>query len=242
MLYDPKRSWWPDGECQWTDPEPFFAPGGQLDRTPSPATQTQWNRAKEVCARCPVLAECRRDTLGEEFGVWGGLDEHQRYLIRKKFAENRRWEKWPEELRLEWGKCLARLRSHGLGLYEIRRQTGLLPGAVEALVEEWRASKAASETPAAKVGPKALPPVPFPEGDGQRHGWVRNGRRIVDGWYAGHTSDGVWVRMHLPVGKGAAYKFFKAENVQFYRPQPRYVVPYFGRPDAADFKEDAHAA
>ena len=66
MLYDPKRSWWPDGECQWTDPEPFFAPGGQLDRTPSPATQTQWNRAKEVCARCPVLAECRRDTLGEQ--------------------------------------------------------------------------------------------------------------------------------------------------------------------------------
>jgi WhiB family redox-sensing transcriptional regulator len=36
--------------------------------------------AKAVCARCPVLAECRRDALTahEPFGIWGGLTVEER--------------------------------------------------------------------------------------------------------------------------------------------------------------------
>jgi hypothetical protein len=242
VLYDPTRSWWASGACQWADPTPFFANNGQLDRAPAAHVQAQWDSAKEVCARCPVLAECRRDTLGEEYGVWGGLDEYQRYMTRKKFAENKRWKKWPEELRLEWGEHLAKLRARGHNPFEIRRKTGLLMSVVDALIQEWEASKKAPKAAPARPEPKALPPIPFPEKNGERHGWVRNGRRMVDGWYAGHTSDGVWVRMHIRAGRGYTYKFFRAADVQFYNPQRRYVVPYYGRPDADSVQEDAHAA
>lgn len=245
VLYDPKRTWAPRGACRWADPEMFYAPGwGQLDRTPPPSAQARWDRAKLVCARCPVLEECRRDTLGEEYGVWGGLDEHQRYLERKRVTERKLWRKWPEELRLEWGKHLAQLYSHGFTVADIRKRTGLQEPVVIALVKEWEASKAAPEAPAPKRERrvKVLPPVEFPEAPGQRHGWARNGRRIHDGWYAGHTSDGAWVRMQIFTGRGNAFKFFQPADVRFYNPQRRYIVPYFGRPDAADVQEDAHAA
>ena len=37
-------------------------------------------RAKELCRRCPVIAQCRAHALavGEPFGVWGGLSESDR--------------------------------------------------------------------------------------------------------------------------------------------------------------------
>ena len=38
--------------------------------------------AKEVCRRCPVMAECREYGMGEYFGVWGGLSEQERRHIR----------------------------------------------------------------------------------------------------------------------------------------------------------------
>ncbi|MFC8490683.1 WhiB family transcriptional regulator [Streptomyces sp. NPDC057235] len=244
VLYDPTRAWVLRGLCRFVDPDSFFVSGGQPDRSPHPITQKAWDQAKLTCVRCPVLTECRRDTLGEEYGVYAGLDEHQRYRLRKKLAENERWKRWPEELRLEWGEHLAQLRAQGLTALAIRARTGLLPSVVDGLIAEWREHRAKQPEPDRKARPEGerLAPVAFPENPGQKHGWVRDGRRIADGWYAGHTSDGVWVRMHIPAGKGAAYKFFKAEDVKFYRPQPHYVVPYFGRPDAADSKEEAHAA
>lgn len=50
----------------------------------SDTVQAAWDEAKKICSFCPVASECRRDTLGEEYGVWGGLDEHERYLVRSK--------------------------------------------------------------------------------------------------------------------------------------------------------------
>lgn len=55
--------------CAQTDPELFFPDRGG---TSAPA--------KQVCARCPVRAECLQDALdrGERFGVWGGMSERER--------------------------------------------------------------------------------------------------------------------------------------------------------------------
>ncbi|MFJ4622137.1 WhiB family transcriptional regulator [Streptomyces sp. NPDC088812] len=77
----------------------FFSPGGQPNRKPVKSTQQRWDQAKEICAMCPVRTQCARDTLGEEYGVYGGLDEHQRYLIRRKLP--RVIGKWP------WARRLA---------------------------------------------------------------------------------------------------------------------------------------
>lgn len=55
------------------DPDLFY----QLDRDSIEA-------AKAVCARCPLIAQCRDWALATEepHGVWGGLDEGERKKLR----------------------------------------------------------------------------------------------------------------------------------------------------------------
>jgi hypothetical protein len=42
--------------------------------------------AKRICATCPVRRDCLAASLifFEEFGIWGGLDRHQRKTLAKK--------------------------------------------------------------------------------------------------------------------------------------------------------------
>jgi WhiB family transcriptional regulator, redox-sensing transcriptional regulator len=65
------------GLCSTANPELFFPPRGD------PAAE-----ARRICVRCPVHAECLEYALaaGEEFGVWGGLDPHE----RKNLARHRK--------------------------------------------------------------------------------------------------------------------------------------------------------
>ena len=67
------------GSCRGMDSATFFHPDGE--RNPSRARRTA--RAKEVCARCPVIEPCREFALRtrEPFGVWGGLAESERRAI-----------------------------------------------------------------------------------------------------------------------------------------------------------------
>ncbi|MFF3751759.1 WhiB family transcriptional regulator [Streptomyces sp. NPDC002018] len=122
-LYDPERRWIVRASCRTVDPERFFTTGPMaVSKPPTFATQQAWNEAKKICSFCPVLAECRRDTLGEEYGVWGGRDEHQRSLIRNRLSRTAR--KWPEERRLAWGKALHALQQQGVNWTRIRAMTG----------------------------------------------------------------------------------------------------------------------
>lgn len=59
--------------CAQTDPEAFFPEKGGSPRP-----------AKAVCAGCPVRAECLAFALehDERFGVWGGLSERERRVLR----------------------------------------------------------------------------------------------------------------------------------------------------------------
>jgi WhiB family transcriptional regulator, redox-sensing transcriptional regulator len=43
--------------------------------------------AKQVCVRCPVIAQCLADSLDNrtEFGVWGGMTERQRRALLKRW-------------------------------------------------------------------------------------------------------------------------------------------------------------
>ena len=41
-------------------------------------------RARALCRECPVQAYCRIAGIGERWGVWGGLGEHDREELRKK--------------------------------------------------------------------------------------------------------------------------------------------------------------
>ncbi len=65
------------------DPELFFP----LDTAPG---ARQVAAAKAICARCPVLAECRSWAISHEaYGIWGGLTEHQRARLRHRVPAGR---------------------------------------------------------------------------------------------------------------------------------------------------------
>ncbi|WP_289849007.1 WhiB family transcriptional regulator [Actinoallomurus spadix] len=65
-------------ECQKVDPEVFF-PIGSGSLTPAQVAE-----ARAVCGRCPVRQDCLRYALetGQGHGVWGGIDEDERRVMR----------------------------------------------------------------------------------------------------------------------------------------------------------------
>ncbi|WP_141566376.1 WhiB family transcriptional regulator [Pseudonocardia sp. N23] len=75
---------WRDGAvCRSVDPELFF-PVAEHGSRRSAAEQ----RAKQVCARCPVLAPCLAWALAElPHGVAGGLNEQERSSLRSVGAD-----------------------------------------------------------------------------------------------------------------------------------------------------------
>ena len=58
-------------------PEDLATPGQSHMRIM--ATDT----AREICLRCPVIAQCLKIGMFEEFGIWGGTTPEQRKQIRK---------------------------------------------------------------------------------------------------------------------------------------------------------------
>lgn len=77
------------GLCRSLDPEKldetfFYRGPHDTSLTPSAAAQRAWGKAKEFCEFCPIRMECRDTHWGEEFGVWGGTDQHERHLYRRK--------------------------------------------------------------------------------------------------------------------------------------------------------------
>ncbi|HHU09458.1 MAG TPA: WhiB family transcriptional regulator [Intrasporangiaceae bacterium] len=68
--------WQQQGACRVLPPEMFFHPEGERGK----ARAQRIERAKEVCAACPVIVACREHALAirEPYGVWGGLDEEER--------------------------------------------------------------------------------------------------------------------------------------------------------------------
>ena len=77
--------WQTQALCREASPDMFFHPEGE--RGPSRVTRDE--RAKALCARCPVLQECRTHalTVREPYGVWGGLTEQEREEIYRQEDE-----------------------------------------------------------------------------------------------------------------------------------------------------------
>ena len=83
----PVKTWVEDwtiaAACRGMDPDELFVQG---------AAQ---NRAKTVCAACPVRTECLADALDNrvEFGVWGGMTERERRALLRRRPDVRSWRK-----------------------------------------------------------------------------------------------------------------------------------------------------
>ncbi len=83
--------WHSSAACRRDEAGLFFAPS----KEPTAARLAREEQAKRVCARCPVLLECREHALlqPEPYGVWGGLTAAERRVV---LARRRRRE---QELR-----------------------------------------------------------------------------------------------------------------------------------------------
>ncbi|MET9385272.1 WhiB family transcriptional regulator [Streptomyces sp. NPDC002928] len=229
MLFDPHRQWAPRGICRWEDRELFFADAGQPNRRPSKAVQAKWNQAKEICAMCPAKAECERDTLGEQYGVFGGRDQYQRFQIRMQMPKAVK--AWPKERQLTWGRELHSLREHGLSWQKIQDQCGLPLGASEYLVKTWVAhleERRKNRRTQAEIVDLPLPESrnAFPDRHGRRHAWVRNNGLFSDAWYRGETADGEWINLTTFSGRGQVHKWFPKTDVRIYRPQAVVIMSY----------------
>lgn len=69
----------PEPACRGLDLEIFFPAAGGTDHG---------ERAKSICARCPLLAACRDWALGQSgytlHGVWGGMTQQERVRARSR--------------------------------------------------------------------------------------------------------------------------------------------------------------
>ncbi|MFI8851410.1 WhiB family transcriptional regulator [Streptomyces sp. 891-h] len=84
---DQAGPWHADAVCRRDEAGLFFAPS----KEPTAARLSREQAAKRVCARCPVLVECREHALvmPEPYGVWGGLTAAERRVVlsrRRKTA------------------------------------------------------------------------------------------------------------------------------------------------------------
>ena len=64
---------WQLAECRKVDPELFF-------------DNATINQAKAICKTCPLIVACAQYAInsGMDYGVWGGLSETDRAMLKRK--------------------------------------------------------------------------------------------------------------------------------------------------------------
>lgn len=79
--------WQRHAACRNLDSSMFFHPDGER----GVKRQRREDRAKAICADCPVRAECLDHSLRveEPYGIWGGVDEIERQARRRRLVANR---------------------------------------------------------------------------------------------------------------------------------------------------------
>ena len=71
--------WQMQAACRGMSSSHFFHPWGERGAE----REARIERAKQVCAHCPVVAMCREHALQvqEPYGIWGGLSEDERLKL-----------------------------------------------------------------------------------------------------------------------------------------------------------------
>lgn len=185
MYVDPERRWAlrEDRACRGTDPELWFSDDRQDQR-----------QAKALCQTCPVLSECRRDALGEGYGIFGGLDADGRRAERKRLVEEA--VTWPTEKRLYFGRLIAGVKRRWGNWTRVRELTGIQSDLAEVLLKEWEAHQ--QEVRRERIARQQerfdaleLPGrPPQPPRPGRKDAWVWHERVWKDADVEGVSSDG----------------------------------------------------
>lgn len=236
MIVDLNKRWMTDDlPCLRREPEMFFVDHGQESyMNPGPKVQYAWDRAKAVCATCPVMKQCARDNLGELDGVWGGLDPAQRIKLRAQHAANIRRLTGP--VKEEYAALAYMLREERkLPWADVGRIIGAGSATAQYLYDLHKDTLREQEEPA-EVMPLELPETVtvtqinanarFPQrAPKQGDGWVRYGRRVVWGYYLGQTEDDEWFSFKIKLlAQEYSVCWIKAEDVKLTKKVARNVL------------------
>lgn len=84
--------WQDRAACRTRDKELFFGPSDDGSVPRSRAEQKRIERAQKVCRECPVRLDCLNHAMmyPELWGIWGGMTQQARALLRNKVRKQRR--------------------------------------------------------------------------------------------------------------------------------------------------------
>jgi hypothetical protein len=218
--------------------ETFWYPGPQgLGTAPSAASLERWEEAKEVCIECPIFLRCREASWGQDFGVYGGTDQYERYLYRRKLQ--RHLARKTEGERAALAAYFHARYAGGLGdAPEVMgRLTGYSHLAIKAMISEHEAVLDAQreqrlrEAPVRPLADWGETPE-FPA-ESPRHGdgWVWYFGRAHKGHYVAETADGAYVRMKVKPAMAQTTKWLPASHVDLRRAVDPVIQDWIGRPD-----------
>lgn len=85
----PRRPWRERAACAAPDVDPEWFHSPDVEDYPDPMARAAESRrrsrlALQVCAACPVTADCYRERSGDRWGVWGGTTPVQRRQGRRQ--------------------------------------------------------------------------------------------------------------------------------------------------------------
>ena len=71
-----RPGWHDDAACRYADPAIFFPEPGRKDTTAE---------ARQVCATCPVFADCYgfAEATGQIYGIWAATTQQERLAMRR---------------------------------------------------------------------------------------------------------------------------------------------------------------
>lgn len=118
--------------CRTADPELFFD-HGDLVGSPSKGNLLRRQAAKQWCARCPVIMQCRESFLYEDHGVYGGLDANERKALRPLYARDHELGSATASL----GRQIYEGRQDGLSWHRLTEKYGCRKATLMALYDQY---------------------------------------------------------------------------------------------------------
>lgn len=144
-MIDVNRKWMSRAICVGQPITTFFAdneasavPHAKTSPSRGGNTKRTWDAARKLCAVCPVLWDCRRDTVGETHGYWGGRNPNERAHVRN--VRSRMVQDLPEQDKEELSSIIVQMRSEFANWTDVERVVGLKNGACRWL-EKWHHDK-----------------------------------------------------------------------------------------------------
>lgn len=236
LTYDPYWRWSPQAACRGEETALFFPEGGSYIGDPNHEKRLKLKEeAKEalsICAVCPVLQKCRTQTLGEEYGIWGGMTERERRAARKQHQAV--VATLPKRRKLRFGERIAQLYDRGVSWKEISRQFALTQAMCQELAELWKGHvRAQSEDPPPQMARtadrrKAIAWPKNPPGD--QDAWIRVENFYHAATYVAQSPDG-WLLMRYKHAHVATRVWLRPEDVKLTRNVSPVIQIRAGRRD-----------